>query len=59
MIRTRFKGPFEGDEDWTIASFEGTSEEAAWNILATRLYALDFDILTWDGVDWIELGEEE
>ena len=59
MIHARFKHPFDDNEDWTIASFEGTQEDGAWNMLATRLTYLEFDVWTWDGEEWIELGEEE
>lgn len=59
MIHARFHHPFADEEDWTVASFEGTREDDAFNILATRLTALEYDIWTWDGEEWNELGEEE
>ena len=58
MIHARLTPPFVGEEE-TLISFEGPDEEAAWNIVATRFHALDYDIHTWDGVQWITLGEEE
>lgn len=57
MIHARFRSVYSDEE--TLATFEGPDEEAAWNILATRFSTLEYDIFTWDGVKWIELGEEE
>ena len=59
MIHARFKHPYADADDWTTAVFEGEEEHGAWNILATRLSGLEYDVWTWDGDEWIELGEEE
>lgn len=58
MIHARLSSPYSSDEE-TIISFEGPDEDAAWNIVATRFSALDYLVHTWNGEEWILLGEEE
>lgn len=58
MIHARFSPPFS-DESASV-TFEGLEiADAAWNILATRLLALEYDIEVWDEDegDWIPIEE--
>lgn len=59
MIRAQITPPFSDER--TSLTFEGDSEEDAWNILATRLILLDYTIELWseEEGDWLDITEAD
>lgn len=59
MIQLRFRSSFE--PDWTLTTLDGPEEEAAYQLLAPRLFAdAEWEIeISRDSGEWFVLGEEE